>query len=54
MRLPLPLRDEVARGVADAAINRYPDAGALHLKQKNSRCHRVATGDGNIARQWLG
>ena len=30
--LPQELRDEVARLVADAAINRYPDAGATQLK----------------------
>lgn len=30
--LPQTLRDEVARMVADAAINRYPDAGAYELK----------------------
>ena len=32
--LPQPLRDEVAQLVADAAINRYPDAGAHSLKEK--------------------
>ena len=32
--LPLQLRDEIARLVADAAINRYPDAGAQRLKEK--------------------
>jgi len=31
-RLPQELRDEIARAVADAAINRYPDAGAQQLK----------------------
>lgn len=30
--LPQTLRDEIARMVADAAINRYPDAGAHELK----------------------
>ncbi|GAB1233303.1 histidinol-phosphate transaminase [Ferrigenium sp. UT5] len=30
--LPQPLRDEIARAVADAEINRYPDAGAQQLK----------------------
>lgn len=30
--LPQTLRDEIARMVADAAINRYPDAGAYELK----------------------
>ncbi|MFA6120953.1 MAG: histidinol-phosphate transaminase [Sideroxydans sp.] len=30
--LPQTLRDELARLVADAAINRYPDAGAYDLK----------------------
>jgi len=30
--LPQALRDEIARMVADAAINRYPDAGAHELK----------------------
>ena len=32
--LPPQLREEIARLVADAAINRYPDAGAHSLKQK--------------------
>ncbi|MES1983120.1 MAG: histidinol-phosphate transaminase [Pseudomonadota bacterium] len=32
--LPPQLRDELARLVADAAINRYPDAGAQRLKEK--------------------
>ena len=32
--LPQSLRDEIARLVADAAINRYPDAGAHQLKQR--------------------
>jgi len=32
--LPPQLRDEIARLVADAAINRYPDASALCLKEK--------------------
>lgn len=32
--LPQQLRDEIARLVADAAINRYPDAGAHELKQQ--------------------
>ena len=31
--LPQGLRDEIARLVADAAINRYPDAGAHRLKE---------------------
>ncbi len=30
--LPQELRDEIARAVADAQINRYPDAGAQQLK----------------------
>jgi histidinol-phosphate aminotransferase len=30
--LPQCLRDEIARLVSDAEINRYPDAGAYHLK----------------------
>lgn len=30
--LPEPLREEIARAVAEAAINRYPDAGAAQLK----------------------
>ncbi|GAB4115220.1 MAG: histidinol-phosphate transaminase [Sideroxydans sp.] len=30
--LPQPLRDEIARAVADAEINRYPDPGATQLK----------------------
>jgi len=32
--LPPQLRGEIARVVADAAINRYPDAGARRLKEK--------------------
>lgn len=32
--LPQQLRDEIARQVADADINRYPDAGAHGLKQQ--------------------
>ena len=32
--LPQQLRDEIARLAADAAINRYPDAGAHGLKEK--------------------
>ncbi len=32
--LPPQLRDEIARLAADAAINRYPDASAQHLKEK--------------------
>lgn len=32
--LPQELRDDIARLVADAAINRYPDAGAHNLKQQ--------------------
>jgi len=32
--LPQQLRDEIARLAADAAINRYPDAGAHSLKEK--------------------
>ncbi len=32
--LPLQLREEIARLVADSAINRYPDAGAQRLKEK--------------------
>ena len=32
--LPAPLRDEIARLVADAAINRYPDASAQRLKEQ--------------------
>jgi len=32
--LPLQLREEIARLVTDAAINRYPDAGAHSLKEK--------------------
>lgn len=31
--LPQALRDEIANCVADAAINRYPDAGAQRLKE---------------------
>jgi histidinol-phosphate aminotransferase len=32
--LPQPLCEEIARLVADAPINRYPDAGAVSLKEK--------------------
>jgi histidinol-phosphate aminotransferase len=32
--LPPEIRDEIARLVAEAAINRYPDAGARQLKEK--------------------
>ncbi len=32
--LPSQLREEIARLVTDAAINRYPDAGARSLKEK--------------------
>jgi histidinol-phosphate aminotransferase len=32
--LPQELREEIAKLVADAAINRYPDAGAHELKKK--------------------
>jgi histidinol-phosphate aminotransferase len=32
--LPQALRGEIARGTADAEINRYPDAGAHKLKEK--------------------
>ena len=32
--LPAQLRDEIARLVADAAINRYPDASAQRLKEQ--------------------
>lgn len=32
--LPQALRDEIARLVADAPINRYPDAGAVSLKAR--------------------
>lgn len=34
--LPTELRDELARVIADAQINRYPDAGAQGLKQRIS------------------
>src|SRR3989338_5586579 len=33
-RLPHELRSEIARAVADAAINRYPDPAAASLKEK--------------------
>ena len=32
--LPKGLREEIAQQVADAAINRYPDAGAYELKER--------------------
>lgn len=32
--LPEPIRTELARAVSEAALNRYPDAGALQLKDK--------------------
>jgi len=48
--LPPQLRDEIARVVADAAINRYPDAGARNLKEKI----RTVTGLGQDVELLLG
>ncbi len=42
--LPLALRDEIARLVADAAINRYPDAGAHQLKADIRRVTNLPEG----------
>ena len=42
--LPPELRDEIARQVADAAINRYPDAGALALKADIRRVSALPAG----------
>lgn len=48
--LPPQLRGEIARLVADAAINRYPDAGAGRLKEKI----RAVTGLGQDVELLLG
>lgn len=42
--LPQDLRDEIARLVADAAINRYPDAGAQQLKEDIRRVSKLPPG----------
>ncbi len=42
--LPQALRDEIARLVADAEINRYPDAGAHHLKVAIGRVTNLPSG----------
>jgi len=42
--LPPALRDEIARLVADAAINRYPDAAALQLKAAIARVSGLPAG----------
>jgi histidinol-phosphate aminotransferase len=42
--LPQALRDEIARLVADAEINRYPDAGAHLLKAAISRVTNLPSG----------
>ncbi len=44
--LPPQLRDEIARLVADAAINRYPDAGAQSLKDQISAVTGLPQGMG--------
>ncbi len=42
--LPAALRDEIARRVADAAINRYPDAAAQQLKADIHRVTKLPDG----------
>jgi histidinol-phosphate aminotransferase len=42
--LPQALRDEIARLVADAGINRYPDAGAQQLKAAIGRVTNLPSG----------
>ena len=42
--LPLPLRDEIARVVADTALNRYPDAAAAALKASIGTVLKVPSG----------
>lgn len=42
--LPQALRDDIARAVADAAINRYPDAGAQQLKAAIRRVTELPPG----------
>lgn len=42
--LPQDLRDEIARLVADAEINRYPDAGAHQLKSEIRRVSNLPPG----------
>ena len=42
--LPQALRDEIARLVADAPVNRYPDAGAVSLKARLREALAVPAG----------
>ncbi len=42
--LPQSLRDEIARLVADAAVNRYPDAGAHQLKASIGKVTHLPSG----------
>ena len=42
--LPQTLRDEIARLVADAEINRYPDAAARELKTAICKVTNLSTG----------
>jgi histidinol-phosphate aminotransferase len=42
--LPQTLRDDIARLVADAEINRYPDAGAHQLKASIAQVTRLPSG----------
>lgn len=42
--LPAEIRDEIARLVADAAINRYPDAGAAELKAGIAEVTKLPSG----------
>lgn len=42
--LPPEIRDEIARLVADAAINRYPDAGAAELKAAIAQATKLPPG----------
>jgi histidinol-phosphate aminotransferase len=43
-QLPQALRDEIGRRVAEAAINRYPDAGAHQLKQDIRKVTQLPAG----------
>ncbi len=42
--LPLDLRDKIARAVADAEINRYPDAAARNLKDRIAKVTNLPAG----------
>ena len=42
--LPQEIREEIAQLVADAAINRYPDAGAIELKTAIAKVSNLPTG----------